>query len=159
MHELTVETRIDTPAERCFDLARSVDAHVATTRQTGERAIAGKTSGLLELGDEVTWQARHFSVRQRLTSRMTAFDRPVYFQDRMTRGAFRFLEHDHHFVISANGGTTMLDVLRFESPGWLAAGLLERFLLGPHLERFLIERGEQLKAIAESQHWQRYLPV
>ena len=111
--------------------------------------MGGRTSGLLELGEEVTWQARHFGVTQRLTSRITAFDRPINFQDRMTKGAFKFLEHDHHFEPGEAGGTVMVDTLRFQSPfgpiGWLA----ERMLLGRHLRRFLIERGQALKAMAE----------
>jgi ligand-binding SRPBCC domain-containing protein len=111
--------------------------------------VGGRTSGLLELGEEVTWQARHFGVTQRLTSRITAFNRPIYFQDRMIRGAFKFLEHDHRFKPGETGGTVMVDILRFRAPfgpiGWLA----ERMVLGRHLRRFLIERGQALKAMAE----------
>ena len=32
-------TWIDAPPETCFDLARSVEAHVASTAKTGERAV------------------------------------------------------------------------------------------------------------------------
>ena len=87
-------------------LARSVDAHLQSARQTREKAVAGRVAGLLELGDEVTWEARHFGIRQRLTSRVTAFGPPGYFQDRMTRGAFRFFEHDHFFE-PVDGGSTV----------------------------------------------------
>jgi ligand-binding SRPBCC domain-containing protein len=70
----------------------------------------------------------------------------------MTRGAFRFLEHDHLFEPEGNG-TRMSDIVRFQAPlgplGWIA----ERLLLAPHLRRFLIARGLALKAMAEqSQH-------
>lgn len=80
MHTVQVETRIDAPLDRCFDLARSVDAHVASAEGTGERAVAGRRSGLLVLGEEVTWEARHLGIRQRLTSRITAFERPTFFR-------------------------------------------------------------------------------
>jgi hypothetical protein len=51
------ETEVAAAPEICFDLARSVDAHLASAAATGERAIAGVTTGLLVLGDEVTWRA------------------------------------------------------------------------------------------------------
>src|SRR4029077_18062390 len=88
MPRIELVTHIAGPCERCFDLARSVEVHIRSTASTGERAIAGRTSGLMELGDEVTWQARHFGFQQTLTSRITAFDRPWHFRDSMVRGAF-----------------------------------------------------------------------
>ena len=150
MVHLRVSTWIAAPPRVCFDLARDVDAHLASAADTGERAVTGKTSGLLGLGDEVIWQARHLGVTQRLTSRITAFDPPNYFRDRMTRGAFRSFEHDHHFV-PQNGGTEMIDVLRFAAPLGPVGWLVERTLLAPHLRRFLTRRGAALKQMAEAQ--------
>jgi ligand-binding SRPBCC domain-containing protein len=151
VYTLRVTTSITSSAERCFDLARSVDAHIKSAGQSGETAVGGRTSGLLQLGEEVTWQARHFGITQKLTSRITIFNRPAYFQDRMVRGAFKFLEHDHHFEPNANGETIMIDTLRFQAPfgplGWLA----ERLLLAGHLRRFLKQRGLALKKMAESE--------
>ena len=40
----------------------------------GQVAVGGRTSGLIGLGEEVTWRARHFGVTQHLTSKITAFD-------------------------------------------------------------------------------------
>lgn len=148
MYRVCVTTSIAAPLSTCFDLARSVDAHVQAAAGTGERVVGGRMSGLLELGDEVTWEARHFGVVQRLSSKITAFRSNTFFQDRMTRGAFRSFEHDHLFK-SQNGGTLMTDVLKFQAPfgplGWIA----ERIILAPHLRRFLISRGLALKAMAE----------
>jgi ligand-binding SRPBCC domain-containing protein len=157
VYTLRVKTAIHAPRERCFDLARSVDAHVQSSEATGERAVAGRTAGLLELGEDVTWEGRHFGVKQRLTSRITAYRRPDFFQDRMVRGAFRHLEHDHSFESTSNGVTRMVDVVRFAAPfgpvGWLA----ERLVIGPHLRRFIQERGLTLKAMAESDGWRQFL--
>ena len=44
-------TEINAPIEKCFDLSRSIDLHLESTKQTGEEAIAGRTSGLIELGE------------------------------------------------------------------------------------------------------------
>lgn len=58
MARIELTTRVAAPRDRCFDLARSVELHVRSTAATGERAVAGRTTGLLELGDEVTWRGR-----------------------------------------------------------------------------------------------------
>ena len=68
---IVLETRIRAPRERVFDLARSIDAHQSSTSGTSERAVAGVTSGLIGLGEEVTWRARHLGVTQHLTVRAT----------------------------------------------------------------------------------------
>ena len=67
MSTIIIETRIAAPMELCFDLARDVDAHVKTSSSTGERAVAGKTSGLLELGDIVTFGRDGAFVSRQLT--------------------------------------------------------------------------------------------
>lgn len=75
MPVIEIELRILAPAERVFDLSRSVDLHVRSTAWTHERAVAGVTRGLLSLDDQVTWEAVHFGVRQRLTSRIRQLTR------------------------------------------------------------------------------------
>src|SRR5579862_801065 len=98
-----LETLIAAPAERCFDLARSVDVHVASTGQTSERVVGGVTQGLLELGESVTWEARHLGVWQRLTARITAMQRPDFFVDEMVAGAFKRFTHVHRFLARSGG--------------------------------------------------------
>jgi ligand-binding SRPBCC domain-containing protein len=151
MYILRVETWIAAPAPVCFDLARSVDAHVTSAQGTGERVVAGQRSGLLGLGAEVTWEGKHFGITQRLSSRITEFRPHSFFQDRMTKGAFRSLTHDHIFA-PKDGGTLMTDLLSFQARcgplGWVA----ERLFLAAHLRRFLIQRGIALKNMAEAAH-------
>jgi ligand-binding SRPBCC domain-containing protein len=145
---IVLETWIDAPPERCFDLARSVEAHVASTGKTGERPVAGVTAGLLGLGDEVTWEAVHLGVRQRLTARITRLERPASFTDEMVRGAFRSFTHVHEFR-TERGGTMMVDRFEYTSPlGWLGR-LVDRLFLERYMRRFLTERAAYLKATAE----------
>ena len=158
MARIELTLHIAAPPERCFDLARSVELHTRSTASTGERVIAGRTNGLLELDEEVTWQARHFRVRQSLTSRMTAFERPSYFRDSMVRGAFERYDHDHYFIDDGSGGTVMRDVFDYSAPlgvlGWLA----ERWFLTRYLRRFLEARNLTIKSVAESDAWVEFLP-
>src|ERR1043166_4495643 len=109
-----LQTSITAPPERVFDLARSIDAHQQSAEGTRERAVAGVTQGLIGLGDEVTWEARHFGIKQKLTVRITGFQRPYRFQDVMVAGAFKSMKHDHEFV-AQSPGTLMVDRFAFES--------------------------------------------
>ena len=144
-----IVTTIAAPVEVCFDLARDIDFHVRSLADTGERAVAGRTTGLIGLGESVTWEARHLGVRQRLTSEVTAFDRPTYFRDAMTAGAFRAFAHDHRFE-ATDGGTVMTDEVAFRSPfgplGWLVDTL---FMTG-YLRRLLEGRCRAIQREAES---------
>jgi len=144
-------TQIDAPVERCFDLARSVDAHTDSTAQTRERAVGGITAGLLECGDVVTWEAVHFGVRQRLTVRITELDWPHRFVDELVRGAFRELRHVHEFA-ERDGGTRMVDTFAFESPFGPVGQLVNALVLTRYMRAFLRVRNTYLKRVAEAGH-------
>jgi ligand-binding SRPBCC domain-containing protein len=152
--ELTTEVRA--PIARTFDLSRSIELHMASTGQTGERAIAGVTSGLLGLGQEVTWRARHFGIWQHLTSRITAFERPFHFRDSMVRGAFRCFDHDHFFAQQGEI-TVMRDLFDFQSPLGILGRIADRLFLIEYMRRFLLTRHAMIKTVAETEQWSRYL--
>jgi len=144
---IVVTTEISAPVEVCFDLARSIELHVASTPGTQERAVAGCTTGLIGLGEEVTWEATHFGIRQRLTSRISEYDPPRHFRDSMVRGAFRWFDHDHNFE-QRGQLTVMTDRFDYESPlGWLGT-LADRLFLTTYLRRLLQTRAGVLKAAA-----------
>ena len=148
MPVIVLRTRVAAPPSRCFDLARDVELHQRSTAASRERAVAGVTSGLLGLGDEVTWEATHFGIRQRLTSRISEFDPPNRFVDEMIQGAFARFRHDHQFL--AADGTEMVDIFDYTSP----LGPLGRFADGLFLRRYMTtllrERNAYLKRAAES---------
>jgi len=153
---IELSTVIFAPRERVFDLARCIDAHQDSTEGTHERAVAGVTSGLIGFGDEVTWEARHLGVRQRLTVRVTAFNRPQHFQDIMVAGAFKSMRHDHEFV-EHTSGTLMIDHFEFQSPFGILGSVVDRLFLLAYMRRFLVRRNSILKKLAESSAWSLYL--
>ncbi|HEV7857961.1 MAG TPA: SRPBCC family protein [Pyrinomonadaceae bacterium] len=147
---IKLETIIKAPVQLCFDLARDVDVHMASTARTGERAIAGITSGLMKLGDEVTWEAKHLGVRQRFTSKIVAFDSPRTFTDEMQRGAFKRFRHTHFFEPAQEGGTRMIDELNFASPLGQLGRAVDALFLKNYLTRFLKAHNAYIKKLAES---------
>lgn len=71
MPRIELRTKIKADKQIVFDLSRSIDLHKTSTEQTNETAISGKTSGLIELNETVTWRAKHFGFYQNLTSNIT----------------------------------------------------------------------------------------
>ena len=143
-----IETVIPAPPEVVFDLARNLEAHTESTGDTDEKVISGPESGMMELGDEVTFEARHFGIRQRLTSKIVAYERPVHFTDRMLKGAFAHLEHQHLFV--AEGlGTLMIDIMDVEAPLGALGKVFEAVILRNYMTAFIEKRADSLKLMAE----------
>ena len=153
---IKLSTLICAPRERVFDLARSIDAHQDSTEGTNERAVAGVTTGLIGLNDQVTWEAKHLGVRQKLTVRITDFNRPQHFQDVMVAGAFKSMKHDHEFQEHPNG-TMMIDRFEFQSPFGILGRIVDQIFLTAYMRRFLVQRNKILKNLAESEAWRRYL--
>lgn len=156
MPEIVLRTRVRAPRARLFDLARSIDAHRASTEGTSERAIAGVTSGLINLGERVTWEARHFGIRQRLTVEIVDMDVPTSFRDVMIEGAFASMSHDHVFEEDGDH-TIMVDRFRFQAPLGVLGRVAERLFLTTYMDRLLKKRARALKAMAETSEWERYL--
>ena len=146
---IQLETYINAPIELCFDLARSIDLHTDSMKHTGEQAVAGRTNGLIELGDTVTWRAWHFGIRQTLTSKITQFDYPHSFTDEMVTGAFRSFKHKHRFR-QVNGLTAMTDVFSFEAPLGLLGRLANFLFLKRYMTRLLETRNQTIRQTAEA---------
>ena len=153
---ITLTTQIAAPVATVFDLSRSIDLHVESTSQTDERAVAGRTAGLIELGETVTWEATHFIVRQRLTVRIEQFDRPHHFRDSMVSGAFSRFDHDHHFEEN-DLGTLMTDKFDFTSPLGLLGHIANGLFLTRHMRKLLETRNKLVKSIAESGDAERFV--
>jgi ligand-binding SRPBCC domain-containing protein len=156
MPVIELSTSIAAPPERVFDLARSIDAHQHSTEGTHERAVASVTQGLIGLNDEVTWEARHFGIKQRLTVRVVGFDRPFMFQDVMVSGAFKRMKHTHEFI-ARPPGTLMVDRFDFASPFGIIGALVDQWFLFGYMRQFLVRRNTILKNLAESEDWKRFL--
>jgi ligand-binding SRPBCC domain-containing protein len=150
MPVIQLDTVVDASPQRCFDLARDVELHQRSTATSHERAVAGVTSGRVALGDEVTWEAVHFGLRLRLTSRITTFDPPHEFVDEMVRGPFRRITHIHRFVPEGNG-TRMIDVFDYTAPLGPLGRLADAVFLRRYMTSFLRQRNAYLKQVAEKE--------
>ena len=153
---IQIKTEIKAPAERCFLLSLSVDLHTKSAVRSGEKAISGITKGIMKLNDTVTWEARHFGIRQRLTSKISASSFPNYFISTMVKGPFKKIHHQHIFH-ATDAGTTMTDLFEFEAPFGIFGKLAEKIFLAAYMTKFLLKRNAFIKHVAESEEWKNYL--
>ncbi|MBL7934165.1 MAG: SRPBCC family protein, partial [Bacteroidia bacterium] len=112
--------------------------------------------GLLNLGETVTWRAKHFGVWQELTSKISEYHYPFYFTDIMLKGTFRSITHKHSFSVE-NGKTMMLDEFVYESPLGILGRLANVLVLTRYLRKFLEERNSMIKNFAESHEWKAFI--
>lgn len=149
MPVIKIETIINAPPNVVFDISRSIDLHKISTAHTKEEAVAGRTSGLIEMGESVTWKARHFGITQMLTSKITAFEFPIYFVDEMVSGAFKSFRHEHIFQEKGNM-TLMIDVFDYKSPCGILGHLADVLFLKAYMTKLLEKRNLFIKDYAEN---------
>ena len=149
MATIEIKTFIKADLKTCFDLARNIDFHKASMANSKERAVAGKTSGIIELGESVTWEAIHFGFKQKLTSKITEFETPTYFVDEMVSGAFKSFKHEHIFE-NKNENTLMIDKFHFQSPLGILGKLANVLFLKQYMINLLETRNKLLKTEAEA---------
>ena len=130
---IKLSTIIKAPINICFGLATSIDLHKISTSHTKEEAIAGKTNGLIGLNEFVTWEATHFGIKQQLTTKITAYEKPFHFRDEQVKGIFKLLKHDHFFEQIGNE-TVMLDSFEYESPGGIVGRVFNKLILTNYID-------------------------
>ena len=157
MIQLCRETVIFTPAERCFDLARSVDFHVVSASIIHGQATTGRVAGLSGLGDQTTWAARFFGLRFSITTEITDFERPYHFADAQCAGLFTHFGHIYTFQPIGPCQTLMTDQFSFQSSFGIVGASFDTAVLQRRMQAVLDFRARALKSALESEEWRVYL--
>lgn len=148
MPVFVLERVIRCTPQAAFELSLDPGMHVRSMAAHGERMLAGPPGEQFEEGDTVTWQARHFGFRFRLTSVVFDIDPPNRFCDRQIRGPFARFHHEHVFAEHPLG-THMRDTIDFRSPFGPLGALVDRLVMTRHLRRVITERNDALSAELE----------
>jgi ligand-binding SRPBCC domain-containing protein len=149
MVHIHLETEIAAPVELVFDLARDIDFHQRSMGQTGERAVGGRTTGLIGPDESVTWRARVLGLTWSLTSRISEFEPPMRFVDEQVSGPFAWFRHEHVFE-ATRGGTRMVDDWDHAARFGLIGTVIDALVLGPLMRRLLVARNAALLLEAEA---------
>lgn len=148
MTRIKVTTTINTPIEIVFNNCRNIDIHQYSASKTNEKAIEGRTSGLINKGETVTWKGKHFGIYLKHQSIITEMDFPNYFIDEQLKGHFKSFKHQHFFIKKENL-TIMTDILEYKTPFGFFGKLFNRLLLKNHLTKFIQNRNKIIKQITE----------
>jgi len=149
MTTIHLTTIIQASIQTVFDTSRNIDIHQQSASKTNEVAIAGVTSGLINLNETVTWRGKHFGFYLTHKSRITAMIFYDYFVDEIEEGKFKAFKHEHFFE-EKNGVTIMTDKLQYETPFSIYGKLFDYLFLKKHLTTFLLERNNALKKVCET---------
>jgi ligand-binding SRPBCC domain-containing protein len=156
MPTIHLTTFIEAPADRVFDLSRSIDLHKKSMAHTNEDAVAGTTSGLIKINEFVTWKAKHIGKVRVLKVKITDMKSPLSFTDEMVEGDFKELKHEHHFK-PTNNGTLLIDLFTFQIPYGIIGKLFTKVYLTKYLRKLLEQRNAVIKEYAESNKWKNIL--
>jgi ligand-binding SRPBCC domain-containing protein len=149
MTTINLTTKINASQQTVFDASRNINVHQESAAPSKEKAIAGVTSGLINLNETVTWRGKHFGFYLTHKSRITAMNLYDYFVDEMETGKFKTFKHQHFFE-EKNGVTIMTDKLQYETPFGIIGKLFDTLFLKNHLTSFLLMRNDVLKKISEN---------
>ena len=152
MPTIHLTTFIAAPAERIFDLSRSIDLHKKSMAHTQETAVGGTTLGLIENNETVTWKAKHLGKMRLHKIRIASMNKPLSFTDEMVSGDFRSMRHEHHFKTVENG-TLLIDLFDFEAPYGNLGKLFSKLYLTKYLRHLLEQRNSVIRDYAESDKW------
>lgn len=152
MPQIKLTTFITAPLQVVFDLSRSIDLHQLSLQHTGERAVGGRISGLIQKDETVTWEAKHLLRNRQLLVKITRMEPWNYFEDQMLKGDFKSMRHEHYFSFE-NGVTTMQDVFFFDAPYGFAGRIFCHVFLNNYMRRLLFNRNRVIKEYAESGKW------
>ena len=152
MPTIHLTTFIAAPAERIFDLSRSIDLHKKSMAHTQETAVGGTTLGLIENNETVTWKAKHLGKMRLLKVKIAGMNKPLSFTDEMVSGDFHSMRHEHHFKTVENG-TLLIDLFDFEAPYGNLGKLFSKLYLTKYLRHLLEQRNNVIRDYAESDKW------
>ena len=156
MPHLHLTTFIAAPADRVFDLSRSIDLHSESMKQYGEEAVAGVRTGLIGKDETVTWKARHLFKTRILRTRISEMKKKEMFVDEQVEGDFKLLKHAHYFKPCDNG-TIMIDLIDFEAPYGAFGRVVNSLYLTRYFRRLIEHRNQVIKEYAEGEKWRDVL--
>ena len=157
MPHIHLTTLVHAPVERIFNLSRHIALHRKSMEHTGERAVGGVTTGMINLNETVTWEGKHLFKTRRFTSKITEMKLYDSFTDEMIHGDFKSFKHQHHFK-GIDNGTIIIDILDYETPYGIIGQLVNGFYMHRYLESLIKRRNEVIKEYAESKKWEALLP-
>lgn len=156
MPTIHLTTFVEAPIERVFDLSRNTSVIKAFLQNRKEVIQVSAGDVLVDSGDTISYQAKHFGKTRIVTTRIADIHRPLSFNEEQVKGDLKSFRHQHHFK-EANNGTFVIDIIDYEAPRDLIGGWLARWSMKEYLEHFVQQRNAMVRQYAESEKWRAVL--
>lgn len=150
MPTIYLKTIINAEIKVVFNAARNLDYHQESFSSTKEKIIGGRSSGLIEEGETVTWRGKHFGFYLTHKSLITQMNKFESFTDEMVKGHFKHFAHHHQFIEKENS-TLMIDTIHYSVPYGIIGRLFDYLVLKTYLKKLITDRNIHLKQLAEKQ--------
>lgn len=138
------ETIINATPKAVFDVSRDIGLHLEHGKAHGEIVVKGRTEGLMQQDEIITWEAKHLGMRRRLTVLMEKTIDPELIITTMTKGPFSHFVHFHR--IQAQGNQTLLiDDVFIKAPFGILGYFAEILFLKKYMRDFIRNRNAHLK--------------
>lgn len=146
MPELLFKQSIAAPRDRVFAFFERAENLEAITPAFLRFRVVTPPPIEMKRGTLIDYRLRLRGVPIRWRTLISEYDPPRGFVDEQVRGPYRTWVHEHRFDPAPDGGTIMVDRVRYELPRVPLRGLVDRWLVAPDLARIFEFRR---RAIAE----------
>ena len=159
MSTINLETTINAPLSRVFDLSRSIDFHQLSVKHLKEKAIGGRMHGLINQGETVIWRMYVLGIKFIIQSKISSMKAPYFFEDYQLSGPFKCFKHQHYFT-EENGKTIMKDEFSFKSPFGKIGQFVDHVYMKDFIAKILLRRNILIKQYAENEDkWMQVLNI
>jgi ligand-binding SRPBCC domain-containing protein len=145
--EIVQRTMVRAPVGEVFDAALDLDVERVAGRRFRARAVegAGRTSGPIQLGEQVRWRLRLAGVLPVThTSSIVELERPRRFVDEMADGLFMDFRHEHAFEAEGPQMTIMTDRMAWRSPMGALGTVADAVYVRRTLRQLLADRNSEI---------------
>jgi len=150
IYTLKYEQYIDRPIGEVFDFFSRPENLARITPAALGFIILTPSPIDMQVGTLVSYMIRLFGFRVRWTSIITTYIPPVKFVDEQLKGPYSFWHHTHMFY-KRNGGTLIVDEVRYAIPFGLLGEIVRRFFVRRQLDKIFSYRAEIIGKIFHNQ--------
>ena len=104
---------------------------------------------LMRTGTLIDYTVRVLGLRMRWTTMITTYDPPMKFVDEQLKGPYSFWHHTHAFV-EENGGTRMVDTVRYALPFGAVGALAHPLVVRRQMRRIFEYRAKVIAGLFEA---------
>jgi ligand-binding SRPBCC domain-containing protein len=141
--ELTTTVWLDRPLEEVFEFFSEARNLEVITPGWLRFEVLTPEPVVMAAGTTIDYRLRWRGVPLRWTSEISAWDPPHFFVDRQIRGPYRLWHHEHFFA-DHDGGTRVVDRVRYAVP---LGRWIQRLVVGRDVESIFSYRKRRLLEI------------